>query len=348
MNEDNVLVLNRFTSRDNVRMLEQVLTRHFGEGLAGTIHSNMNMFIGHFIDKVAKELLLNRQGMRANIVDHVNTLNDYFLSDRIEFIRGSMLNVDKRDRLLNNNVYAYNDGHAAVSMTSTRNLPRQVVCDTDSRKIVSKCEPCDELTRWRYPSRGVTLREDTSGDVYGGDTGGVRANMYTGDGYQFRGGTGTDDVREGNRFGFDDVAENSDNAINMMMNDPKVQLLNRVDDNCKYGKADSMPQSNNRLWSSDGTFVDENNQAEMDRYMKRRVFRSWDGSKQETAAAQIPWWRKSIQHRHVDRDVKDALGGNVERNGMQRGHDMESLYCRVDANRETQRASAVAPFVFKC
>lgn len=358
MNKYNVLVLNQFNSPQNVAMLERVLVRHFNDaGVANVIHKLMPSFMQHYSRKAANDLMYSTPVAESDIYSQVNCLDDAFLADRIEFIKQNILRADDRDNLTNNNVYVVNDGRVATAESIVRKMPRQVVNDRNSHCVNVVKEggqsANDRLQSWRYPTRGREIREDVAGDdcTDGNladtrhETAG-RANVYIGDGFQFRGGSGESDQRDCDRFGVEGRRENTNYAVETMLNDPKVQLLNRR--TCKYGAYDSMPEANVRLWSDDRGFVDESDPSQMRQYMNRRVFRTWNGAQGDNVADQIAPWQKWIHKRHVDMKDVTSLKGNVERDNHVRGYDMSSLHCRVEQNRRQNQAASVHPFKFEC
>lgn len=59
--------------------------------------------------------------------------------------------------------------------------------------------------------------------------------------------------------------------------------------------------------------------------LNRRIFRSENG-----VESGIPFYLRTVQHRHLDRDVDEGLRG-TERGYMRQSHDMASLYARTNA-----------------
>jgi hypothetical protein len=297
----------------------------------------------------------------SDIWSQVNSLNAEFLADRIEFIKETMLHLTKRDNLTNNNTFAVHDDRAAKASSIIAKQPRQVVNDRHSDMVNlergGKRDKKSILNEWRYAQRGRLLRDDVPGDssrdsvlVHPGknidNTTGERASVMIGDGYHFRGGSGETDCRDSDMFHLESPQENTNYALETMINDPKVQLLNRR--TCKYGEYDSMPEANIRLWNSPWSFVDESDQSETKRYMERRVFRTWNGKHGDNVIDQLPPWQVWIHRRHVDMKDTVSMDGNVERGNHIRGYDMSQLKCRVDANRCQYQDASYKPFRMAC
>lgn len=110
-----------------------------------------------------------------------------------------------------------------------------------------------------------------------------------------------------------------------------------------------------KLWS-DGDFIfNEDDPAEMNRFMGRRSFRSLNKPrnkckqcelgtcsthtlaekvlndyKTDDADGQIPFYERALYKRNYERDVDEAVGG-FETEGINRGYgkDLDSMYCRI-------------------
>jgi hypothetical protein len=151
--------------------------------------------------------------------------------------------------------------------------------------------------------------------------------------------------------------ENTDYAQNFFINNARIQLLNRdTCDNKYYDTRMSLPNNNVKLWANSWQFVDESDIKARDRYMNKRINKSWAAHQRapsgfectdtntncripegDSAASQIPPWRVAVQHRFYDRkngDESFGQGDRSEREGLIRGYDMSTLYCRVAANAE--------------
>lgn len=109
------------------------------------------------------------------------------------------------------------------------------------------------------------------------------------------------------------------------------------------------PQNSVMFWQIGDGFVDQKNDALMERLNSRRIFRSFnrgcdfkevktpDGKSititnphGNSASDQIPWFERALYNRYYERDVEEAVGG-FELDNLSRGYgkDMMSLYCRV-------------------
>lgn len=356
MNKYNVKVLSVFTSPSNEEWLYLTIISYFNDPtVAKNLSQMMRSWLWNFAKRQEKEMMYSEAVMESDIHSQVNCLNDMFLAETITMIKRDLLHADLRDNLTNNNVHHYNDGRAVRAQSAISRMPRQVVNDRDSscvklmdRRPAGPPSTKEILDSWRYTARGRNVREDVAGDTNedGLLASGERANIAVGEGFYYQGEVDTDHV-DRDRHGVEMPRENTNNHIKTMLNDPKVQLLNRRA--CgKYGSASSDPEGNVRLWNNAWNFVDDSDPSEERRYMEKRVFRSYNGGTGESAADQIPWYRKAIQRRHVDVTAKDALSGNVERDCHVRGYDMSSLYCRVADNQRQHRADSVKPFRFEC
>jgi hypothetical protein len=114
-----------------------------------------------------------------------------------------------------------------------------------------------------------------------------------------------------------------------------------------------MEQNRPKLWTDGAGFVDQTDPNAMQRLLQRRSFRTygdiatgkyieqtdknigldvfWTG---EIYNNQTPFWQKSLHARRYDYDAEEAVGG-FEMGNFQRGYDMDSLKCRVDAERKS-------------
>jgi len=378
MNSTNVKALWLFTSQENCEFLYKKLVRYWNDPRATkAIYLNLPAWMQHFAAKLRRELMYT-ESVEHDVQGVLNAANDRFLGEMIEFISKNVLFEQERAGLTNGSVYNWNDGRNVKAQSIIARLPRTVVNDRDSHTTSTRMvqprttripadknneqkSTMDVLDSWRYPYHGRNVRDDIPGDT---DTDGCdvssvsRANVVTGDGFYFQGvEQDTNNVQA--------VKENTSYAIETMMNDPMIQLLNRRDD--KYGTSDAQPQSDVRLWTEAWNPVDDSDPVQEKHYMERRVMRSYNVAGRvdprnigkngvpvggirtdDSADAQIPFWRKTVQHRHVDYTAKDALSGYVERGNMQHGFPMNDLICRVEDNRRTHQAGGVKPFSFDC
>ena len=139
-------------------------------------------------------------------------------------------------------------------------------------------------------------------------------------------------------------------AVDRLLNTSKIQSLNKggscvkpPSNGKRYPAACSevsteQPQNNVRIWQDTNGPVDEANEAEFNHYMNRRLFRSYNRSKTNTpqgdsAADQIPFYERALYNRYYERDVEESIGG-FEHDNILRKHDMNSLRCRVDKQKE--------------
>ena len=98
-----------------------------------------------------------------------------------------------------------------------------------------------------------------------------------------------------------------------------------------------------KLWVDGYGTHDQDDPEDMKRLMQHNVFRSYrnnqfmtkDGSKYycipngDLAENQIPFFEKSLYMRDYDRTITDETIGGSEFGAIQRGYDMNSLYCRL-------------------
>lgn len=372
MNSTNRHALWLFTSQENCQFLWGVLASYWNDPRStAALRRNLPDWMMNYAERQRRALMYTEAKHDPDVQRELNALNDLFIAETIKFVEENVLYARERASLLNDDVYNWNDGRVAKAQSVISKLAQQVVQDRDSNTVIQRRErprsthvagesesTMAVLDSWRYPARGRMIRDDVPGDTDRDDAcvdpkldSTTVANVVTGDGFYFQG-------VEPDTFGVQRRNEMSDNAVNMMMNDPKVQLLNRHDR--KYGNGrdsrapDAMPQSDVRLWSTPWAPVDESDPTQLDRFMNRRIMRSQnmgcDGRirTDDSADAQIPWYRRAIQHRQVDMNTKTSLDGNIERGCHQRGFDMSSLLCRVEDNRRVNQAAGVAPFRFEC
>lgn len=189
------------------------------------------------------------------------------------------------------------------------------------------------------------------------------ANISVSSGHSFSG--VIDPTELGNDHGrfTGDAPEFSGNHVDRLLGMPYIQTLNvqygdpqrqQAVSSCfergKYGakmlagKPDSefsgaRPQNSVMFWEIGDGFVDQKNDAAMERLQSRRIFRSFNrgcdttGSKNphgNSASDQIPWFERALYNRYYERDVEESVGG-FELDNLSRGYgkDMMSLYCRV-------------------
>jgi hypothetical protein len=348
MNKYNVKVLSDFTSNENKTWLYMTIVDYFKDkSVARIVSKTIHGWLWNFAKRMEQEMMYSEAVVETDIRSQVNCLNDTFIAETIEMIKRDLLQADLRDDLTNNNLHHYNDGRAVRAQSAISRMPRQVVNDRDSScvKMVPGRKPGPATTQeilesWRYTARGRNIREDVAGDGDSDDmlASGERANIAVGQGFYFQGGVDG----EHDRHGVEAVRENTNNHSKTMMSDPKVQSLNQG------GNGSGSSRGDPKLWNNAWSVVDESNEAERTRYANQRITRSYNGGTGDSAADQVPWWRRSIQHRHVDMTAKDALSGYVERDCHVRGYDMSSLYCRVADNQRQHREDSVYPFSFRC
>lgn len=151
--------------------------------------------------------------------------------------------------------------------------------------------PNDILSSWRSaPGRGVQAREDTGSDVYSN-------NPYQGS---------SDHMSTGVVF-CDQSSIGSQRHQDLFFGGSYIQSLNKTDrphENTIFGV--STPESDARLLS-------------------RRIFRKNEAGVENG----IPRYESRLYNRHLERDIDEGLRG-AERGCMVSGHDMSSLYARVD------------------
>lgn len=103
--------------------------------------------------------------------------------------------------------------------------------------------------------------------------------------------------------------------------------------------------------------IDESNPVEFKRYMDRRLFRTYNAARPlqyllddsvqpitacDSAAAQIPFWRKAVHQRPYERNVDEALSGR-EFDYKTYAYDMSSLYCRIARDTTDRNAACGVP-----
>ncbi len=79
-----------------------------------------------------------------------------------------------------------------------------------------------------------------------------------------------------------------------------------------------------RAWNSPQSVLGDGSVAMDQSLLSRRIFRTESG-----VEGGIPFNRRTVHHRHVDRDISEGLRGD-SRDYKLSGHDMRSLYDRVD------------------
>jgi hypothetical protein len=169
------------------------------------------------------------------------------------------------------------------------------------------------LQTWAMnPARGVQGRDDTQGSN--------SANAFWGDGG--RGGGNASSGASNGAFNpnmatgitFCDQSDlNTSNHVEQLLGTFYMQKLNK----------DSSPHTNDAFGNS--------TPASDARLLSRRTFRN----NEQGVENGIENYKTRIHRRNVDRDVSESLQG-TEREGMIHGHDMSSLYRRVDHKREVK------------
>lgn len=369
MNVYNTLALGRFMSEGNRQCVRQALIAYFGNtsSIQKTLHKLLPQLMTNFASRAEKNLLYSQPVDSGDIVSQVRCLNDYFLTDTVNFLDQYYLKCTNRDAQINNSTHTFNDGRVATADTMVRKAARQSLDDRNTGHLKysmdgggSPSASADQkLQAMWYPSRGREVRGDIAGDR-DCDSPAANwctdarsyANVATGSGFYYDGlgGPGDSTHKSVESFMSGPTGENTANHINLFMSDPKIQLLNahskgKFDDRRYVGgpdlsSPDSDPQYNVKLWADDRGFIDESDPAAMTRYMTRRTFRNWSTNpcvEPDSAEAQIPFWIKNVHHRHVDRVNNNSLDGNVERGCMDRKFDMSSVKCRVAANQSHYR-----------
>ncbi len=168
------------------------------------------------------------------------------------------------------------------------------------------------LESWRNPRRGVQMRDDSAGTTCVGKKPTFSfdcepAELMTDKRF-------INHAVQGNKS----VLTNKQESLPLDMNHfHHTQFMNSI-----------QKHNDNILWAKGSQFTDDEQ-----RLLDREVFRSVNPSNTQhtdSTAAQIPFYRKSIQHRYNERDVDESIGG-FESGCLNRGYDMNSLYCRIDA-----------------
>lgn len=172
--------------------------------------------------------------------------------------------------------------------------------------------------------------------------GGAATVTYGGESYQ-----GGVDNENGLTSGyFDETCDNPNgtaNHLDQLLGDPYVRHLN---DGNALG---------NKLWADGHQVIDETKPGEKERMLAQRRFRRYPRAKcfgyptpynepQDSCPAdlsniwtgeilnnQTPNHERWLYNRHYERDVDEAVGG-FEWDGLNRGYDMSSLYCRIDCD----------------
>jgi len=158
-------------------------------------------------------------------------------------------------------------------------------------------------------------------------------------------------------------AEYTGNHVDRLLQTPYIQGLNSVEGFVPAGTVLTMAQrarqptsytdvrgylehpnpQDLKLWVDGDGFVDQTNLAAMQRLQNRRVFRSFNPKKTkadgtpgngDTADEQIPFFERALYNRYYERDAEENVGG-FETDTIVRGYgkDMNSLYCRVPAQK---------------
>lgn len=360
MNKHNLATINLFWDVRNIDELHRrlILAFHGHPKVKLFLHTNMVTLVSNFLKQVNKDFLYTKIVKKPDINDQLACLNGTFLKYTSEFISRDLLREDQAVRSSGRDMCTMSDGVSASSRGVVADADRLKLCDTNTTLVQrvpdGRTQTADQcLQAWRYPRRPVELRDDSVGTLNvptANTTGGQCTTNYRPPTINW-----FDEGTEINDYGKERMTNESDTAyvashdydqLDRLLSMPKIQLLNGNNST----KSPYDPQSNVKLWADGNSFVDASDPEAMTRMMNKKTFRSYYGNGYscppstcdgnygnnvaDDTACQIPWYERKLYNRYYERDVEENIGGFERTSHQSMAHDMSTLRCRVDKQKE--------------
>lgn len=141
MNPFNEATINIFLGEPNANQLKWQLDQYFKDkGTREYLKANFSKHHLYYSELVQKDFMYSEPVTtmykdNQDPWEQVACLNMEFLQYLKDLINGDLLNKNWKNDLLNNNTYANNDGLNSQGMTMIADMPRNYLCDQDTRCI---------------------------------------------------------------------------------------------------------------------------------------------------------------------------------------------------------------------
>jgi hypothetical protein len=273
MNHYSVSILREFLSARNIYSICDRLVAYFND-------IKINDYIDDFFDDnirnyasyIEKELLVSDPILTIPMYDQVNYFNNEFIKSEIHLIQSHVLINDQQP-------LCYGLGDNARITRSCGKRPAN-----------------DMLSMWRINAgKGIELRDDMSGDIYGPSTPSAPC---------------TPSHRDHPSTGV------------MICDQRHMGTQNHVEqyENTTYKKL-----LNSQITAYESTPFGVSTTESDERLLSRNIFRKNERGREN----EIPMYERRLYNRYLERDISEGLR-NAEKNYISRGYDMSSIYRRLN------------------
>lgn len=290
-----------FSSEENrIKLYNNLMTYYATRGIRSTVEpylqSSLNTSIDHFCTVIEREMNMSDPLPGITRYDQITCYNNQFLQSQCDFIQTHVLGDENMPK------YIINDG-----------LP------TSRRGLQHHQQSADHILKtWLANSgRGVQAREDSAGDVSGSAMGSALVKQKftsanaTGNSNPYYG-MGDEHMNTGIVF-CDQTDLGTSNHVEQYEDTVYKQALNRC-----YAPHEAIAFGVATMESDD-------------RLLSRRTFRSNEVGEENG----IPRYERRLYGRNYERKIDDTLH-NAEKDYKLSGHDMTSLYRRIDQKNMTK------------